>query len=122
MSAPTTDAVPIPREPSTSEALSLFQTIEETFPSKSLGPDKWYIVLLAALVSGGQPNFSPLLYQHLIQRSEYQTPDERQALLRRLRETLMKLVIIVGVCKPLEAIFDIAAVVRDEDKDLSATR
>lgn len=34
----------------------------------------------------------------------------------------MKLVIIVGVCKPLDAVFDIAAVVKEEDRDLTATR
>lgn len=97
-------------------------TPTEKLASQLTSSSSFLSTQLAALVSGGQPNFAPLLYQHLVQRPEYQTPDERRALLRRLRETLMKLVIIVGVCKPLEAVFDLDAVVREEDKDDSATR
>lgn len=40
-----------------------------------------------------------------------------------MREVLFKLVIIVGVCKPLEAVFDLdGAVERDEDRVLTGTR
>jgi hypothetical protein len=42
--------------------------------------------------------------------------------MRRLRETLFKLIIIVGVCKPLDAIFRIEAITRPEDKDYSFSR
>lgn len=42
--------------------------------------------------------------------------------MRRLREALVKLVSIVGVPKPLEAVFCIAEVERDEDKDYSFSR
>lgn len=42
--------------------------------------------------------------------------------MRRIRETLFKLIVIVGVCKPLEAIFVIDAVTRPEDKDYSFSR
>jgi hypothetical protein len=42
--------------------------------------------------------------------------------MRRIRETLFKLVVIVGVCKPLEAIFDIDAVTKPEDKDYTFSR
>lgn len=56
-------------------------------------------------------------------RPEFQSAEERQKLLRRMREVLFKLVIIVGVCKPLEAVFDLdAAVERDEDRFLTGTR
>lgn len=77
---------------------------------------------LAAMVGGGQPAFAPVLYKQLIKRPEYQTPQQRQALMRRIRETLFKLIVIVGVCKPLEAIFDIDAVTRPEDKDYTFSR
>jgi hypothetical protein len=76
----------------------------------------------AAIVGGGQPGFAPLLYQQLIKRPEYATPAQRQGLMRRIRETLFKLIVIVGVCKPLEAIFDIDAITRPEDKDYSFSR
>lgn len=74
------------------------------------------------MVGGGQPGFAPLLYKELIKRPEYQSTEHRQALMRRIRETLFKLIIIVGVCKPLEAIFDIDAVTRPEDKDYTFSR
>jgi len=77
---------------------------------------------LAALVGGGQSSFAPLLYKHLIARPEHHTPAQRQALMRRIRETLFKLIVIVGVCKPLDAIFDIDASTRAEDKDYSFSR
>ena len=74
------------------------------------------------MVGGGQPGFAPLLYKELIKRPEYQTPEQRQGLMRRIRETLFKLIVIVGVCKPLEAIFDIDAITRPEDKDYTFSR
>lgn len=121
--ATTTTSTPATRDPTTDEALALFKAIEEKFPARALGDDKWYLLALAAIVSGGQSNFAPCLYKHLIARPEYQSAEERQKLLRRMREVLFKLVIIVGVCKPLEAVFDIdAAVEREEDRDFTATR
>jgi hypothetical protein len=42
--------------------------------------------------------------------------------MRRIRETLFKLIVIVGVCKPLEAIFDIDAATPPEDKDYTFSR
>lgn len=74
------------------------------------------------MVGGGQPGYAPLLYKELISRPGCQTPEQRQALMRRIRETLFKLIVIVGVCKPLEAIFDIDAITRPEDKDYSFSR
>ena len=42
--------------------------------------------------------------------------------MRRLREALVKLVSVIGVPKPLEAIFSIGDIERDEDKDYSFSR
>jgi len=42
--------------------------------------------------------------------------------MRRIRETLFKLVCIAGVCRPLDAIFDIEALTAPEDKDYSFSR
>ena len=63
-----------------------------------------------------------MLYRYLISKPEYTTPEQRQALIRRLREALVKLVSIIGVPKPLEAVFSIADIERDEDKDHSFSR
>ena len=35
-------------EPTAAEAITLFQTIEQKFPSKTLGEDKWYLVAVSA--------------------------------------------------------------------------
>lgn len=74
------------------------------------------------MVGGGEPGFAPLLYKELIKRPEYQNPEQRKNLMRRIRETLLKLVSIAGVCKPLDAIFDIDAITAPEDKDYSFSR
>ena len=42
--------------------------------------------------------------------------------MRRLREALVKLVSIIGVCKPLEAVFGIQELVAEEDREGSFTR
>ena len=47
---------------------------------------------------------------------------QRQALVRRLREALVKLISVVGVPKPIDAVFSIAGVEREEDKDYSFSR
>ncbi|KAF2106147.1 hypothetical protein BDV96DRAFT_508333 [Lophiotrema nucula] len=111
-----------PRDPTEEEAIQLFKDVEQKFPAKTLGDDKWYILTLAAIVGGGYPQFAPTLYTHLISHPSHQTPAQRQALMRRLRECLVKLVSIVGVCKPLEAIFDIDAITAPEDKDYTFSR
>ena len=88
----------------------------------ALGPSSWYILALAAIVAGGHPDLAADLYQHLISRPEHATPEARKALVRRLREVLVKLVSVVGVPKPIDAVFAIAGVEREEDRDYSFSR
>lgn len=40
----TNNDLPIPRDPTEDEAITLFKAVEERFPSKTLGDDKWYIL------------------------------------------------------------------------------
>lgn len=108
--------------PTPEEALALFHSVESHFPASSLGDDKWQILTIAAISAGGHPEFAADLYRHLTSLPQYSTSLQRQALIRRLREALMKLVSVVGVPKPLEAIFCIAAVERPEDRDYSFSR
>ncbi|KAK5171506.1 uncharacterized protein LTR77_004651 [Saxophila tyrrhenica] len=107
--------------PSSDDALKLFQDIEKHFPS-TLGTDKWQILAISAITAGGHPHFAATLYRHLISQPAYSTSAQRQALIRRLREALVKLVSVVGVPKPLEAVFSIANIEREEDKDYSCSR
>lgn len=101
---------------------ALFESLKTSFPSSTLGHDKWYILALSALVAGGHPEVAPELYTHLISGSDFKTPEQRQQLVRRLREALFKLVSVVGVPRPLEAVFQIAEVEREEDRDYSFSR
>ncbi|USW58867.1 hypothetical protein Slin15195_G121860 [Septoria linicola] len=108
--------------PTPEETSTLFTTIEQSFPSSTLGADKWYILTLSSLCAGGHPGKAVDLYQNLISRPEFSTSEQRQNLIKRLRETLVKLVPIIGVVKPLEAVFCIAEIERPEDRDYSFSR
>ncbi|KAF7718479.1 Uncharacterized protein PECH_003718 [Penicillium ucsense] len=100
----------------------LFTELEQRFASTSLGPDKWYILAISTLAASPDPERADQLYLHLCAQPNNTTPSARQALVRRLREALIKSVPIVGVCKPIEAILSIGKIERDEDKDYSFTR
>lgn len=100
---------------------TLFRSIEEAFSTTSLG-DRWYLLALAALVGGTEPLLADQLYLYIINKPDCQESEQRQKLVRNLREALVKLVSIIGVCKPLEAILAIANVERPEDRDYSFSR
>ncbi|KAH8892591.1 hypothetical protein GQ53DRAFT_862018 [Thozetella sp. PMI_491] len=101
---------------------ALFDTIERRFQSTTLSEDSWYILAIACLVAGPDPEASAQLYLHLLAQPKFTTSSARQALVRRLREALVKSVSIVGVCKPIESILAIIQVEREEDKDYGGTR
>ncbi len=105
-----------------SDSTMLFRAIEEKFSSTSLGDKRWYLVAISALTGGGRPEIAADLYLYLIQQRQYSTCESRHALVRRLREALVKCVSIIGVCKPLEAIFCVNEVEKPEDKDYSFSR
>lgn len=113
-SSPSTQVQPRYRE--------LFAELESRFQSTTLGPDKWYILAITTLVASSDPERADQLYLHLCSQPSYSTSESRKALIRRLREALIKSVPIVGVCKPIEAILSISKVERDEDKDYTCTR
>ncbi|KAF3906856.1 hypothetical protein ABW21_db0204326 [Orbilia brochopaga] len=119
MSAP--DEVPCPPDRTVEETMALLRDIETSFP-KSLGEDRWYLLALSTLVYGDDATPLAHLYNYLTSQPAYSTPAARQALIRRLREALIKLVSVMGVCKPLAAIWKIAEVEQDEDKDFSCSR
>jgi hypothetical protein len=91
--------------PTKADLLALLTTLESHFPSSTLGSKKWFILALACLVAGGHPDLAADLYLYLIARPEYGTPESRQALVRKLREVLVKLAAIVGVPKCIDAVF-----------------
>ncbi|TVY23361.1 hypothetical protein LHYA1_G008320 [Lachnellula hyalina] len=108
-------------ESTAEDATALFKSIEEIFPKLTLGEDKWYLPVLSALV-GAAPDHVGTLYTYIVNKPDFSTPETRQALVRRLREALVKNISIQGVCKPIEALFSITKVERPEDKDYSFSR
>ncbi|KAF3935818.1 hypothetical protein ABW19_dt0205692 [Dactylella cylindrospora] len=110
-----------PPERTHEELLELFREIEASFP-KGLGEERWYLVLIATLTFASDPHNIADLYTHIISQPRYSTPASRQSLIKRIREALVKLVSLIGVCKPLEAIFSIDAIENEEDKDFSCSR
>ncbi|KAF1993258.1 hypothetical protein P154DRAFT_527882 [Amniculicola lignicola CBS 123094] len=104
------------------EVTELFEDIEQTFKATELGAERWYILALSALVGGTEPEMADQLYLYIISKPEYSQSSERQALVRRLREVLVKLVSIIGVCKPLEAVIAIMKTEKEEDRDYSFSR
>ncbi|KAF3044140.1 hypothetical protein E8E12_010325 [Didymella heteroderae] len=104
------------------ELATLFTALEQSFANTNLGQKRWYLIVLAALVGGTEPEFADQLYLHIISQPSCKSSESRQALVRRLREALVKLVSIVGVCKPLEAILSISKVEHPEDRDYTFTR
>ncbi|KAI0140533.1 hypothetical protein GGR57DRAFT_424011 [Xylariaceae sp. FL1272] len=104
------------------ELSKLFELVQEKLQATRIGGNRWYIVLLACMVAGPDPEAASQLYLYLISKPDCQTSTARQALVRRLREVLIKSISVVGVCKPIEAVLAIAKVERDEDKDYSCSR
>lgn len=100
----------------------LFTELENRFKTTTLGRDKWYILATSTLAASPDPEHADQLYLHLCNQPAYQTPQARQALIRRLREALVKAVPIIGVCKSIEAILSISKVERGSDKDYTFTR
>jgi hypothetical protein len=76
---------------------------------------------LSALV-GADPEHVGTLYTYLINKPEFKTSDSRKALVRSLREALVKNISIQGVCKPIEGVIAIVKVERTEDQDFSFSR
>lgn len=104
------------------EVAQLFRNIEQSFSTTQLGESRWYILALAALVGGTEPELADQLYLYIVNKSEFQESSQRQALIRRIREVLVKLISLIGVCKPLEAIIAIMKVEKEEDRDYSFSR
>ncbi|KAF3161736.1 hypothetical protein TWF225_011082 [Orbilia oligospora] len=110
------------RDPTAEELLALFRDVQESFP-KALGEERWYLMLFTTLTYAlPDPTALASLYTYLISLPQYSTPSSRQALIRRIREALVKVVSLIGVAKPLLVIWTIATIEREEDRDFSFTR
>jgi len=99
----------------------LFDKAEAEFPPR-FREHGWYLTVIASLIGSGQQQLAGRLYEHLIAQPQYETPAARQALIRRLREAMVKCIIINGIPVVIEAVTSISDVERPEDRDYSCTR
>ena len=77
---------------------------------------------VASLIGSGQQKLAGHLYKHLISQPQYQTPETRQALVKRLREAMVKCIILNGIPTVIEAVTAVSEQERPEDQDLSCSR
>lgn len=71
---------------------------------------------------GAEPEHVGTLYTYLIDKPQFTSSDSRRALVRRLREALVKNISLQGVCKPIEGVIAIAKVEKPDDQDFSFSR
>lgn len=117
-SAPT---ISNPSPPSTA-LLDLFSRVQSHFPADTLGSEGWIIITLSVFTSTAKCHLAADLYKYLITLPQYATSPQRQALMRRLREVLVKLTSIIGVGRPLETVINFDKVTAPEDRDYSFSR
>ncbi|KAI0867482.1 hypothetical protein GGS24DRAFT_495295 [Hypoxylon argillaceum] len=113
-------SVPSPSQPA-SLLCKLFEDAEANFPSRFRG-DGWYLTMIASLIGTGQQKLAGRLYEHLVAQSQYQTSAQRQALIRRMREAMVKCIILNGIPAVIEAALSISEVEKPEDQDHSCSR
>ncbi|TVY82403.1 hypothetical protein LSUE1_G003874 [Lachnellula suecica] len=109
----------------------LFRHIEKKFPTR-LREDKWYLTAVSqesmflqqigALVGTTMLSEVGELYRYLISTPAYANPEQRQHLVRRMREALIKCIVLNGIPRVLQALRSIAQLERQEDKDYSFSR
>ncbi|CAM6001185.1 unnamed protein product [Sphagnum balticum] len=98
---------------------ALCNRVQQEFPER-FRKDGWYLTTTAALIACGKPALVAPLYTHL--SNEYQTPEARKALVRRIREAMIKCIILNGIPIVMEAFAALAKVEKPEDQDKSFTR
>jgi hypothetical protein len=91
--------------------------------SNSMNENELGILLIkktAALIASGKPALVGPLYSYLAR--DYRTPAARQALVRRVREAMIKCIILNGIPIVMEAFAALAKVEQPEDQEHTFTR
>jgi hypothetical protein len=74
----------------------------------------------AAIIASGKPALVAPLYSYLTR--DHRTPAARQAMVRRLREAMIKCIILNGIPIVMEAFTALAKVEQPDDQDHTFTR
>ncbi|KAJ5647969.1 hypothetical protein N7490_004341 [Penicillium lividum] len=89
----------------------IFRDIEAQFQVSQISNDKWYLTALSALTTT----------RNLTYQEAYSTADPRRTLIQRLRETLFKDIILVGLPRPSEALVAISRVEHEGEVEQTFT-
>ncbi|KAJ5925720.1 hypothetical protein N7454_008359 [Penicillium verhagenii] len=100
----------------------LFRSIEADFQASQIPTDKWYLTALSALTTTSKPHLADQLYLYLIGQEKYSTVDARRVLIQRIRETLFKAIVLVGLPRPTEALISISRVEPEGEEEQSFSR
>ncbi|KAM3548311.1 hypothetical protein MY1884_009235 [Beauveria asiatica] len=93
----------------------------QTFPER-WRKKCWYLTTAAALIASGQQSHIGALYRFVLQADHLDTSELRKHMVRRLREAMVKCVILNGIPKVFLAFHSLAAVEQEQDQDHSFTR
>lgn len=77
---------------------------------------------IGALIGSGKPALVGDLYSYVIAQISYSTPKQRQHLIRRMREAMIKVIILCGIPIVLKALSSVAELEQEEDKDYHFSR
>ncbi|KAG8627725.1 hypothetical protein KVT40_003598 [Elsinoe batatas] len=100
---------------------NLFRRCEATFPA-AYREKCWYLTAAASLLSLNLPSTFGSLYTFVLEDTPLPDPESRRQFVRRLRETLIKCIILVGIPKVMLAFHSLAAVESEEDQEGTFTR
>lgn len=109
---------------------ALLESLSELFPTRhhDIDPcfhdDNWYLYALGGLIGTGHAENVGDLYTYLIETGKYGTEGsvERKKMVRRLREGLVKLVILCGIPNVMVGVASLAKVLKEGDRVESTTR
>lgn len=124
------------------DIFTLLDQFHEGFPA-AWREDRWYLTAvcrttcelyfplplitkrskqIGALIGIGKASHVGDLYTYLIAQPAYSIPSQRQHLIRRMREAMIKCIILTGIPSVIEALGAVAKLEKEEDKDYSFSR
>ncbi|KAJ5103544.1 hypothetical protein N7532_004073 [Penicillium argentinense] len=100
----------------------LFRDIEAKFKLSNIPNDKWYLTTLSTITTTSEPHLADQLYLYLISQPDFSSSESHKMLIRRIRETLFKGIVLIGLPKPTEALIAISRVEAEDGVDHTFSR
>ena len=88
-----------------------FSKLAEAFPKRVHKEESWYLVLISAFTTTGRSDLIVQLCKYLIKDKE---PQKLKEIIDRINETFIKLTLLIGIPKVLEAVYHIKETVDEK--------